>query len=92
MKRMLVVIALGAYGAKLLLQFLWTHDLGHGITSCPTLVLMRNSVTVLRSHGLDTRQLLGKPHNSSRSQRKKLRTQSDVSNIGWLDEGTMSGR
>ena len=30
MKRMLVVIALGADGAKLLLQFLGAHNLGHG--------------------------------------------------------------
>jgi hypothetical protein len=40
---MLVVIALGADSAKLLLQFLGTHDLGHGVYLCPTLVTMRNS-------------------------------------------------
>jgi hypothetical protein len=31
MKRMLVVIALGADGAELLLKLLGTHDLGHGL-------------------------------------------------------------
>jgi hypothetical protein len=30
MKGVLVVIAFGADGAKLLLQFLGAHDLGHG--------------------------------------------------------------
>jgi hypothetical protein len=30
MKGMLVVVALGADGAKLLLQFLGAHNLGHG--------------------------------------------------------------
>jgi len=33
MEGMLVVIALGANGAKLLLEFLGAHDLGHSITS-----------------------------------------------------------
>jgi hypothetical protein len=31
MKRMLVMIALGADGAEFLLEFLGTHDLGHGL-------------------------------------------------------------
>jgi hypothetical protein len=31
MKGMLVVITLGANGAKLLFKFLGTHDFGHGL-------------------------------------------------------------
>ncbi len=41
MKRMFVVIALGADGAKLLLQFLGAHDLGHGLVPLAT-HLVRN--------------------------------------------------
>ena len=41
MKRMLVVIALGADGAKLLLQFLGAHNLGHGVTSCYPILMMK---------------------------------------------------
>jgi hypothetical protein len=32
MEGMFVVIALGADRAKLLLELVWTHDLGHGCT------------------------------------------------------------
>ena len=42
MKRMLVVIALGADGAELLLEFLGTHDLGHGLILTSTRCLKRN--------------------------------------------------
>jgi hypothetical protein len=42
MKRMLVVIALGADGAELLLKFLGTHDLGHGLILTSTRCLKRN--------------------------------------------------
>jgi hypothetical protein len=35
MEGVLVVIALGADGAKLLFEFLGAHDLGHGATSLP---------------------------------------------------------
>jgi hypothetical protein len=37
MKGMFIVVLLGADGAKLLLEFLGTHDLGHGCTFISTL-------------------------------------------------------
>jgi hypothetical protein len=42
MKGMIIVVALGANGAKLLLEFLGAHDLGHGIASRLIQRLMRN--------------------------------------------------
>ena len=42
MKGVLVVVALGTDGAELLLKFLGTHDLGHGLILTSTRCLKRN--------------------------------------------------
>jgi hypothetical protein len=47
MEGMLVVVALGADGAKLLLKLLGTHDLGHGIASRVAQCLARKSASRL---------------------------------------------
>src|SRR5262249_12062724 len=59
MEGMLVVVALGADGAKLLLKLLGTHDLGHGIVSRVAQCLARIRVTVTRSDRLVARQWPG---------------------------------
>jgi hypothetical protein len=86
---MLVVIALGADGAKLLLELFGAHDLGHGITSRYIQCLARNlHLGYSKLSPLCTSQV-GKNSKLPAGAFDTSRTYFDIPNVGMPDEWCM---